>query len=368
MCTVACSDGDHVQCHFGGGGLVVSHAHRRFDDLGLDAVGDQGVAYWSDPTGLFLRPLTDEGEGEGAARRLGPPCPGGIASATRSDTLWLACLRHGRSAQDKAGHVVLLEMSVDGDIRARTTFGQVGPESRGVSVAIGDDGPVVAWHDGSPMAWVVWRTLVDGEQEFEPRMLSSERTAAGAPFVLESEGRVLTVWPELWSGPDGVTGQLVLHGRTPVPRQVMEVDFARPTPRLAQDEHGLILAFRDRRRPFRKTGLFMQRLSSELMPIGDARRVGRANSDGPPTVVPTAGQVWAIAPRTWGRSEILVGVNVMGADLDALAHEQQVYEYGANFTAGAALWRGDHLLVATAERGTSTRREARIRTITLACH
>lgn len=332
-------------------------------------IPEGALAVWSDRTGTFARLVDHAGRPTTEARRLGPPCDGGVA-ATRSGPRWVVgCLRRAVPEKADGGGVTLLALDDALELVERKSFGRAGRYSAGVDVASDGEHEWIAWHDGTPgdhAAWVV-RVGNDGGSS-EPWRVSREGIAAGAPSVVVYDGGPVVAWAETWFGDDGyLVGQVLVSDTRAAPTEVEVIIHEDPRPVLAIDQRGLLVGWRDEMPAGTLPRLVLARLGDDLTPRGEPRVVGRANGAGGPQLLECDGAVVTVAPRTYGRWEVLVGINRMDAALDRLTVERQIYEYGVDFSLAAAACAGEHVLLLAAERGNTTHPDVSIRTATIDC-
>ncbi len=335
-------------------------------DLALD--GDQGIAVWSDRSGAWVVPVAAGGAPRGRRVRVGPPCDGGLATARADGGFVVACLERAMDEAGKSGHVTVLRLDASLRPAGSLSFGPAGRYSRGVALAMEGEGdvPVVAWHDGTPGAHRVW--LVHAAPGAEPRLVSREGLAAGAPSVALRDGQPIVAWAETWFDDDGyLVGQVLVSDLRGAPRELAVIIHDDPRPVLARDGRGPLVAYRDERPAGTRARLFVQRITDDLVGTGEPLAVGRANGTGRPHVVACEEAVTTVAPRSFGRWDVLIGLNRLGPDLGRIGIERQIYEYGVDFSLAAASCAGEHLLVLAAERGHSTRPLARLRSTTVDC-
>ena len=362
----ACGSPPGPRCHFDDG-AALGVAHGEFDGVALLSLGGTLHALSADASGLRLWPLDALGAPDGPAISLGAGCDGGLASREHEGGAWIACLRRPDEAQDKPGALVLMHLDEAGAILEQQLVATPGRDSQGVDLEPDADGVIVAWHDGRPGAWAVWQRRIGPEGRQEPRLISSLRYPAGRPQLLRDGDRVLTTFAEIGLDSSGeILGEVRIHAGRGVPRRLVGISYEAPLPTLARDARGLLLAFRDVRRPYRKAALFILRLDSRLDPLGEPLRVGRSDGPGPPILHPSPAGLFAISSHTY-RRDILVGATLLGDELQVLAAEQQVYAFGAHLVRAAARSDARGLLLLTAGRGDPLEPAAPLHTIRLRC-
>ncbi len=321
---------------------------------------------WSSPEGLLLRNLDDEGAPRGPAVRVDAACDGGFDVERAHDGLLVACLR--RPTEKAGGAALLLDVRRD-RLYQRQIVGHAGRDARGIDLERDSDGWAVAWHDGEPGAWGVWLARVSDTllPLHEARLLSSPRIAAGRPSLRRIDGTMWVVWSESWIEAGFPHGQIVVWPGQGVPRRVLEVDVLEPSPVLHHDGRSTIVFFRDLRRPHRRVGLFAQRLSDQWRPTGEVVRIGRSDGTQPFHVLPCAGAMATVTPRSWD-GDLLLGVNLLDAELRKRVPEQQIYEWSARFATAAARCSGDTLLLIAGEQSRAPDVRVAAHALTLRCH
>lgn len=368
----ACGAGDDGdgRCELGNEHVVGETGGNQFDGIALVASGDGGaIAVWSAHEGTFARALSRDGAPSGEARRIDARCDGGVAAVRDRGEIVVACLRRGQDAAQKKGGVVVLRATPDGRVRSRRFLEGAGPESRGIDVALFERRPVVVWQSASPAQQEIWLAEL-GRGDEPPRVVSSPGAlVASGPSLFADEERFLVTWAEGWSGAGrAFEGHTLVHDGRGAPREVAPLSFGDARPSLVRDARSLILAFRDERPPGTRSGLYLQRVGRQLRPIGEPVRVGRANGEGGPSVLACEHALVTVAPRTFGRWDVLVGINRIDPErFEKRELERQVYEYGSDFALARGACRDDGALLLVAERGTTTRPTARVRAMPLAC-
>lgn len=355
-------------CAFGEEHVLAEARGGLFFGVDLVLDGEHGRVFWSDRSGSWVRDVGDTGRPTGPATRLGPGCDGGLDAARSSDGWLLACLRREVPEAGKAGHVEVLHLDAAARVVSRASLGPAGRYSDGVSLDLDGGVPVVAWHDGTPGAHRVWLARVEVGERVEPQLVSRPGVAAGAPTVRVVDGRAVVVWAETRFDANGyLVGQVLLSDLHGAPREVAVIihDDARPV--LGEDEDGLLVAYRDEAPAGTLARLFVRRMADGLTPTGEPVSVGRANGIGRATLVACEGALTTVAPRSYGRHEVLVGINRLDEELRHRHPERQIYEYGTDFSLAAADCADEHTLIVVAERGHTARPIAQLRTATLDC-
>ncbi|NOY90224.1 MAG: hypothetical protein GXP55_03365 [Deltaproteobacteria bacterium] len=328
----------------------------------MAAIGEQAYVSLSSAEGAFLHRLGSPA----APTRLGPECDAGSVLASAGARLFFACMRRGDPARARPGRLLLLELDAGGAVLSRRLLAELGPDPGGVDLVVTAAGPVVAYRDSlGPDARAF---VLRADDELPPLLLSNPRARAGDPrLALRGDGFLVT-WAETFNVANATAGQVWVTDEQLVPRRAFEIAYATPSPSLLPLEDGVALAFRDHRRPYRRPGLYLARLSDSLEPITEPRRIGRANALGRPELVEDPeGGVFALTPHRWDKHEVLIGVHALGRDLNRLAPEQQDYEYAARIERARGLVQHGTLTLLATERRQFGGPMARARTLTLRC-
>jgi hypothetical protein len=353
-----CREHDLMRCHFG-----EERAIAETDGGGFHGVRHLGESLlWSAREGLFLH------DGE-RAERLGPPCDGGFDAVEAEGVRWVVCAHRPMPDAAKAGGLVGWRL---GDERLRVALdGAVGEESEGVALAHHEGRLILAWHQGSPKAFHVWRQDLDPrtlEPRAEPERLSNPRFAAGAPSLYTGD-HVAVVWGEHWADIEGrhrVAGHVVVSVDGAAPRTLVEVEDTRPSPVIARDGEGHLLLFRDQRDPLDHPSIFGHRLNSDLRLHGRLRLIGRADEGGPIRTfgcdIDGARTQVAVVARSWGAEDALVAAHLLDDELSERFHELQVYEWGGQLALGDGVCEDDSLELLVAEQVVPASDDARRRT------
>ena len=358
----ACGAPEKTQCHFGAEATLEESLGGRFSGLSMAALGERSYAVLSSPEGTFLhrldQPLTPV--------RLGAECDAGSALAASARRLFFACMRRGDADRDVPGRLMLLELDADAHVVRRRMLAELDPEPGEVDLVITPRGPVVAYANSRGPGARAFVLSPDSEQS--AHLLSNPRALAGTPRLLAHGDGFRVTWAETFSVERATAGYVWIADQRLVPHRVFEISYATPSPTMVQLLDGLALAFRDLRRPHRRPGLYLARLSDDLEPITTPQRVGRANALGRPELVNgPRGRVFALTPHRWDKHEVLIGVHPLGPDLEHLAPEQQDYEYAARIERARGLVRDGTLTLLATERRDFKGPRTRARTITLRC-
>ncbi|MEM9069141.1 MAG: hypothetical protein AAGE52_11575 [Myxococcota bacterium] len=362
MTALGCStDPASLRCHFGEEYRVATGT-AVFDDVRLLAQGDDVLAFWSSADGLWRRRLSRVGAPRGPSERLGERCDGGMDAVVRNGGVLVACLR--RALRDQEGFAIYFE--VREGIARRLLLGPAGRDAEGIAIAALEDRAVVVWQDGMVGTWAVWKADVPFEGTPQSAQLSSPQFAATSPSLVSDETRTLVAWAEVWLDAGFPHGQILVARESGVPARVMEVDVLRPSPVLTGNLDAPALFFRDQRRPYRRTQLFAVQLSERLRATDEPRRIGRSDGRAPPTLLPCMDATVVVHPRSWDE-DLLIGVHVLDEDFEKRVGEQQIYEWDAHFSHGAALCTEGGLLTIAAERSRGVDRGVSAHALPLRC-
>jgi hypothetical protein len=361
----ACGPG-HRSCHFGPEHAIFESHGSGFDDIALAFHDGRAVALFSEPLGLYARELDRQGLPRSRVARLGPRCDAGLAAADGGDRNWLACARRGDGGEP--GAVALGTLGPALDLTAVASFGPVGPSSHGVALAAHGGDAALAWQDallGDA------RLRVARWPGTEASLASDPSWYAERPALALDGARTLLAWGESRElsrryesrvrytelrQPQNNVGSTLVSGRDPA-----------PSPELVAGQGGVWLAFRDRRKGARRTGLYLTRLGPDGRRIGELMRAGRADGVGRPVVRACLGGLVAATPRTFA-GDYFVGVVRIDPSLRGLSGEQQFYEDSHEFAQVAASCLGDRALLLIAERARLGRSGAALRSVSFSCN
>lgn len=312
----------------------ISVAHGlglSFDGIAVAAVasrdGHQSALYlWSDASGLWVRRGTSQ-----PALRLTDRCRGGVAAQAAADgRVFVACSRATEDDADEASEVAVYEL--DGALHARPygSVGRAGRDGRGVALALLQGAVHVAFHDGSIGEHAVSLARLDARGS-TLRRVSHAGSAASEPALLAHGGHVYVAFNELSLSPAGDAESSLWLARDQLPaRRILRTRATSPTPTLTADARGLVLGYRDRVPGVPRSELFVQRLDRQGAPVGTPHSVGRANSDGEPTVHGCGALTTALLPREYG-GERFVGVNALDGELRSMGAGHQLYATGRDY-------------------------------------
>jgi hypothetical protein len=357
------------RCHFGVEHPVFASSAAGYDDVALVWVGTHAALFFSEQSGLYARWLDARGLPGAPAERLGPRCDAGVAAAVSGNALQLACARRATDQPASDGDVSLYALDQRLRVQHVSRFGEVGRSSRGVAIAASSAGLTLVWQDATLDAARVWLMRGFGAQ---PIAISDPGFAASAPALAADSAHVYVTWSETRENGRSSESRVQLAelapGLTIGPKAVTVAHSrdASPSPALAASEHGLWLAFRDRRRASRRTGLYLARLDRAGRALGAPVRAARADGVGRPALRRCLGGVFAATPRTFA-GDYFVGVVRGDPTLRTLSGEQQFYEDSHEFAQVGATCAGDHALLLMAERARPGRGGAALRSVSFSC-
>ncbi|MCA9609477.1 MAG: hypothetical protein KC619_27940 [Myxococcales bacterium] len=371
MLLLAGCDGDapstEVACAFGETHPIAVSTGPLFDGVALTAVGERVSVVWSERAGLFLRELGPHGAPTAPARRLGPPCPGGVAATGYEGNLLVACLAPGDRDRDRDGALTLLSVG-----ERTETVGRVGPiaeESRDPVLAVDGARAVVGWRDADVFVARARTSELGPEGLGEPDALSSEETLASAPSLRFVDHVLFAAWTESWFQDGRPSGHLLVRRDGDPPRPSLTVNDIDVRTHLTSDDRGLLVTLRDRRGRSTSHRSFVGRLD-ELLRLEPSALESPARADGEdghPTLVPCGEHVFSVATRRSSREVTMVTLRRLNADLEPVEAEQQIYEYHARFPQAVGLCVEDRLLLAVGERESDAQPHPRLATYELVC-
>ncbi|MDH5674560.1 MAG: hypothetical protein OEZ06_20705 [Myxococcales bacterium] len=333
----------------------VAESPEGFDDLAVVALSEGALSVWSEPRGLYARRLGADGKPQAAARRLGPRCRGGVATAIAADGPVVVCLspRPGPNAvpkHDDAGVVVVRTLARDLRPARQWLLSPAGDLSFGVDAVVVDGGLEISWQDASPAGHRVWWARLG---EGPAQAVSTPGRMATEPSITVHAGRSLLTWVEHWVQGEGLENRVQIARPGAEPRTLLQVDHVAAMPQLFSLGGRLWSAVRDRRRAGRKAGLYVAPIAEGSGSIadkpGEAVRIGRADGKQRPSLCPCMGGLVAATPRSYGR-DYFVGINWYDQALRPGRGEQQFYEDAHAFTGADVACVGDHALILIAER------------------
>jgi len=342
------------------------------DDVALAEAEGRLWALWSERAGTFARAIATDGAPEGEPIRIGARCEGGIAAAEDRATIWIACGRRGDDARDDEGGVQLLTFH-DAQVEAHGAYGALGPDGRGVALAVDRRGTLVlGWQRARGAVRESWIQRV-GEHPPPPERVSTPPFLASAPALAFSNQSLWVAWSESWFDARGnPEGRIQLRVGHAAPRAIanLRFDSAMPVLRAGPGGHWL-LTFRDRRRIGERPRAYIAAIDGEAFERGRVERVRferslPANARGEALALGCAGDVFVVSPRTRSRSERLIAIRRYASSLRGLGPEHQVYEHGASFEHADARCVGTRLLVLVGAQRSRVQ-GASVRTTSLEC-
>jgi hypothetical protein len=368
--TTSCGDTSEVHilagaCSFGAETRLFDLDGPTLDDLAV-APTEGGGAYfvWSERSGSFGVALAHDGTASGDRERLGPPCTGGLDAIADGARTLVACSVQGDRERGDRGAVVVYARDASG-VHVFERREGVG-EGHGVALARGPGGALsVGWQDATSGSSAAWVATVGSAAE--PLRLSRGGFRATAPALAYDDGSLLAVWGELWLDDHGsAAGRLQLQAGNRAPRSISTLAYELPLPVFVPDEHGALLAFRDRRPAGTRPAEQVARIDASTREA-TVSAAAHANATGGGVAVPCQGAVMVVVPRTHSRTERLVSVRRHGSDLTGLGPEQQLYEHGATFEWTDAACVGDRLLVVFGARSSPLSPVGSVRATTVDC-
>jgi hypothetical protein len=338
-----------------------------FDDVALVKTDEGPLAVFSDATGLYTRALDPYGLPRRRAERVGERCDAGLDAAISGKALWLACARRAQAGAGVGAVSVLTAPDTHSPLAERQHFAPVGGESHGVALAVYAGRARVAWQDAALGGAQLRYAETGSVLTF---VLSDADWFASTPRLSATDSQLIALWDESQQRGEDFesrirTFDLSGTSRSGTGMTVMDAHDASPGPAMVIDpKGGSWLAFRDRRKGRRKTGLYLARLfggrTSEVV------RVGRADGVGRPTLTACLSGLVAATPRTFA-GDYFVGVVQVDPDLQAFSLEQQFYEDSHEFSQVAASCLDARLLLLIAERGRLGGGRAALRSVGFSC-
>ena len=338
-----------------------------FDDVALVQSAEGPLAIFSDTTGVYTRALDEFGLPRRRAQRVGERCDAGLDAAVSGKDLWIACARRAGPEVGPGSVSVYLAADGQGALTERQHFGPVGAESHGVALAVHAGRARVAWQDaalgGAQLRYAETGSVLT-------YMFSDGDWFASTPRLSALDSKLIALWDESQQRGEDYESRIRMldlsgHSRSGTGTTVMEAHDASPGPAMVIDpKGGSWLAFRDRRKGRRKTGLYLSRLSGDQ--ASEVVRVGRADGVGRPTLTACLSGLVAATPRTFA-GDYFVGVVQVDPDLQAFSLEQQFYEDSHEFSQVAASCLDQRLLLLIAERGRLGGGRAALRSVGFSC-
>jgi len=366
-----------LRCRFGQEHRIFNSKQKLIDSVAVAAVKkEKPLAFWSDADGLYGRMLDKNGKAFDRALRIDSRCRGGIDAVADEKTIYLACLRHSSSADQGQQTDVAIDQSkdlielyvLDKNLRVRSKrkIGEAGVLSKGVSLAVNQNGVRVVWHDNNGSGQSVWLAEIKDGQVTPPRVISRNKGLAGAPSILRDSKENRIVWAETWVEGEELQGEILLSDGKGAPYSLVDVHYHAAVPQLVQLAGETILGFRDQRDLSEPPGIYVARLGDDNRVVGEIVRIARADTVEPPSLSTCFNGVVSAAPRTYGHDR-MVGVNWFDASLSKLGGEQQFCEDTREFSLAASICIDSRALILIAERGSSTQEYTSIRSATFWC-
>jgi len=360
-------EGSGKRCRFGSDHAVFRSEGGLFDDVALVQSAEGPLAIFSDTTGVYTRALDEFGLPRRRAQRVGERCDAGLDAAVSGKDLWIACARRAGPEVGPGSVSVYLAADGQGALTERQHFGPVGAESHGVALAVHAGRARVAWQDaalgGAQLRYAETGSVLT-------YMFSDGDWFASTPRLSALDSKLIALWDESQQRGEDYESRIRMldlsgHSRSGTGTTVMEAHDASPGPAMVIDpKGGSWLAFRDRRKGRRKTGLYLSRLSGDQ--ASEVVRVGRADGVGRPTLTACLSGLVAATPRTFA-GDYFVGVVQVDPDLQAFSLEQQFYEDSHEFSQVAASCLDQRLLLLIAERGRLGGGRAALRSVGFSC-
>ncbi len=334
----------------------------------MAVVGRGAFVVWSERAGTYARAVGPHGAPTAEPRRLGPPCPGGVAAAAYRGALLVACLVPGDRDRDREGALTLFVVRPAG-VRVAGRVAPIGDESAGLDVAVDGTRAVVGWRDADVFVARARAVELGPAGLGEPFELSSGETLASAPSLHFVEGAFLAAWTEAWFDDGRPAGHLLVRREGDPPRPSLEVGDVDVRTHLTADARGPRVALRDRRGRSGQHRAFVGRLD-EALRLDESALESPARADGEdgrPMLVACGPHVFSVATRLSSRDVTMVTLRRLSPDLEPVEAEQQIYEYHARFPRAVGACVEGRLLLAVGERESDAQPRPRLRTYELVC-
>jgi hypothetical protein len=334
-CALGCEARARTRCSLGEATRLVQSGSARFDAIALAAQGSRALAGWSEASGSWLRWLDAR---DASSHALGARCEGGLALALAEDALWVACLAPRYGAE--AGTVSLARLDPRTlEPSARGTLAEVGREARGLALALSEQQLFVAWSDGE----------------------------VGKPGVRLAALPRAAIWTESDLTPGKLRHRLMLQRGSAAPIKLIDVGGDSPSPVLAHDQQGVIVAFRSQKRGTARAELYLGRLDAEGHGFAaPPRSIGRANGEGGPSLALCDETRAALVPIDHA-SELYIAFHPLSSELVSGEENHQYYESGRELTLSASACVGGYPRALIAERTDAARPSARLLTTAFRC-
>jgi hypothetical protein len=365
-CALGCEARARTRCSLGEATRLVQSGSARFDAIALAAQGSRALAGWSEASGSWLRWLDAR---DASSHALGARCEGGLALALAEDALWVACLAPRYGAE--AGTVSLARLDPRTlEPSARGTLAEVGREARGLALALSEQQLFVAWSDGEVgkpgvrLAALPRAALAPG---VAPRALSAPEANGREPSLLVHAGVLWAIWTESDLTPGKLRHRLMLQRGSAAPIKLIDVGGDSPSPVLAHDQQGVIVAFRSQKRGTARAELYLGRLDAEGHGFtAPPRSIGRANGEGGPSLALCDETRAALVPIDHA-SELYIAFHPLSSALVSGEENHQYYESGRELTLSASACVGGYPRALIAERTDAARPSARLLTTAFRC-
>jgi hypothetical protein len=217
----------------------------------------------------------------------------------------------------------------------------------------------VAYHSGAVGDHAVYHAELDlppgaagpplDTAPLRQRRLSDRERMAAAPSLLVAAQHVYLTWSETLLGLTESRTSLWIAQAGTAPRALRAGATERAAPRLLGDPGGMLLTYRDMDPKGRRDALFAVRLGADLSVVGRPRRIGRANSEGPPSVHRCQARLAAVCPLEHG-SERYVALHALLPDASPSGRNHQFYVSGREFVLAQATCSQGQLVALAAER------------------
>jgi hypothetical protein len=362
----ACEHSVHADdpCRLDEAHVVAEASELAFDAVDVVRTDESIVAAWSVAGGLFTRLLAADGRPLSEPIRAGERCRGGVSLGARPAGAWLACSRPNE--QEDASALVLYPLDAKGRASEALTLDSVGRDGKGVVVRQRSDEALVAFHDGHVGAYGVRLSRVkDGNVRTE--VLSRAAVPAYEPDLLITNDRFTVVFAETkFLSLTKSQTRIMAVAEGSEARAVREVNVPDPAPALAFDGKSLIMTFRALPPRENKPELYAARLTKNLAVVGEPRQVGRANSDGAPSLLACKQQDFALLPREYA-TERYIAVHALDSALENRGNGHQFYATDRDFVLSRGACVDDKLLLVAAERAKVSEPLVRMVGMTFAC-
>ncbi|MDB4976543.1 MAG: hypothetical protein JWN48_4884 [Myxococcaceae bacterium] len=262
--------------------------------------------------------------------------------------MYVACSRTLVDPENADTEVVLYRLDSALQANVLASVGRAGRDGHGVALSATQSAIYVAFHDGSIGEHAIVLATVENDAVRTLR-LSHVGQVASEPALLAEGGHVYVTYSELELTRDGAPASTVWLSRDGEPaRLIARTATYSPTPKLTRDAASLVLSYRDRHRGTRSE-LYVVRLDDHGKRVGEPRGVGRANTDGEPSVFGCGELTTALLPREYG-GERFVGINALDRELSSVGAGHQLYATGREFVQASGTCLGNGWLLFAADR------------------